>query len=162
VVETVYDDGVDTETMSYAYDARGNRTRAETAEVVQTFTHDRRRQMLTASKEVGGTVHVTTYEYDLDGALAAVVGINHCHRDDDGSLDDHCDEIGYTIMGRPGFCLMNVDAPEQGTALGLDCVMPGFSYGRVKSNSDVFGNPDCEDGPVENHVRFFNRLNYLP
>jgi YD repeat-containing protein len=67
-----YDDGATTEELSFEYDAEGRRTRAETAEVIQTFTHSRRGLVLTASQDIAGTVHETSNTYDLDGQLASV------------------------------------------------------------------------------------------
>jgi RHS repeat-associated protein len=68
-----YDDGVTTEILGFEYDDAGRRTRAETAEVIQTFTHSRRGLVLTASQEVAGaSLNEARYEYDLDGQLETV------------------------------------------------------------------------------------------
>jgi len=68
-----YDDGVTTEVLSFEYNAAGRRTRAESPDVVQTFTHSRRGLILAASQDIGGDVATTAYQYDLDGRLESVV-----------------------------------------------------------------------------------------
>jgi YD repeat-containing protein len=67
-----YDDGVTTEEMSFSYDAAGRRTGAEAPGVVQTFSHSRRGLVLTATQQVAGGAHETSYTYDLDGQLESV------------------------------------------------------------------------------------------
>lgn len=62
-----YDDGVTSEQLSFEYDGAGRRTRAESPDVVQTFTFSRRGLILTAGQVVGGTIHDTRYSYTLDG-----------------------------------------------------------------------------------------------
>jgi RHS repeat-associated protein len=68
-----YDDGVTSEEFSFFYDAAGRRTRAETPEVTQAFTHSRRGLVLTASQELVGAIHETSYTYDLDGQIESVI-----------------------------------------------------------------------------------------
>jgi YD repeat-containing protein len=68
-----YDDGVTTEEFGFEYDAAGRRMRAETPEVIQTFTHSRRGLVLTATQEVAGIAHETAYAYDLDGQVESAV-----------------------------------------------------------------------------------------
>jgi len=46
----------------------GRRTRSESADVIQTFTHTRRGQVLTADQQIGGSTRHTAYTYTLDGA----------------------------------------------------------------------------------------------
>ncbi len=78
LTQQVYDDGGSTEIVSFAYDAGGRRTRAEVSDgvdalVVETFGHNRRGQVVTATVSVGlDSYPQAAYVYGHDGELEKV------------------------------------------------------------------------------------------
>ena len=71
--DVVSDDGVNpVEALHFDYDAAGRRELAQSPDVAETFTYDRRGAMLKVSSDRGGTIYDTEYTYTLDGAVDTI------------------------------------------------------------------------------------------
>jgi YD repeat-containing protein len=67
------EDGVNPiETLFFNYDDAGRRVLAQSPDVTETFTYDRRGAVLTVSSNRGGTVYDTSHTYTADGALDTI------------------------------------------------------------------------------------------
>jgi len=85
--------------------------------------------------------------------------INHCNKDAEGRVLDHCTGTSTIKQGETPICLMSPAATSQGNYIGIGCATPlGSGHGRtVCVNQFEIGGPT-----VPNHIRYWNLLNVAP
>ncbi|RLA04188.1 MAG: hypothetical protein DRQ45_01375 [Gammaproteobacteria bacterium] len=101
--DVVSEDGVNpVETLTFDYNAAGRRELAQSPDVTETFTYDRRGAVLMVSSNREGTIYDTDYTYTLDGALDTITYPS-------GRVADYA----HDFAGRPTG--ISVKAPGAGT-----------------------------------------------